>query len=128
MVKTDLLEESTDGVHVLSDSLWKPQQILSYTEGTEEEIKEAARSAEYLLAKWVYISEEDVENFDLQTGSTEEIEKTYHMLDEFGNRGDGLAYFLDENTGNIYLVLSEDKIISRIDDVWYYMTKIEENE
>lgn len=128
MVKTDLLEESTDGVHVLSDSLWKPQQILSYTEGTEEEIKEAARSAEYLLAKWVYISEEDVENFDLQTGSTEEIEKTYHMLDGFGNRGDGLAYFLDENTGNIYLVLSEDKIISRIDDVWYYMTKIEENE
>lgn len=93
MVKTDLLQESTDDVHVLSDSLWKPQQILSYTEGTEEEIKEAARSAEYLLAKWVYISEEDVENFDLQTGSTEEIERTYHMLDGFGNRGDGLAYF-----------------------------------
>ncbi|MGN0130934.1 MAG: hypothetical protein ACI4AA_00660 [Lachnospiraceae bacterium] len=46
MVKTDFLEASTDDVNVLSDSLWKPQQILSYTEGTEEELKEAAQSAE----------------------------------------------------------------------------------
>lgn len=128
MVKTDFLEASTDDINVLSDSLWKPQQILSYTEGTEEELKEAARSAEYLLAKWVYISEEDVESFDLQTGSSEEIERNYHMLDGFGYRVDGLFYFLDENTGNIYLVLSEDKIISRIDDVWYYMTRIETDE